>query len=162
VIQDRRRIEQELFSGRLLAVVATSALELGIDIGSLDAVILHGFPWNRAAFWQQVGRAGRRRRASLAVLVTERHPLDQYYARHPDALFSLAAPAACADWSYPPILGAQLQCAAYERVLHLQDDITWFGPTMVSLAEQHLQRLDEQVSPSTINERSWPLHPGYD
>ncbi|RKP04691.1 hypothetical protein THASP1DRAFT_20850, partial [Thamnocephalis sphaerospora] len=101
-------------------------------------------PWNRAALWQQAGRAGRRRQTSLAVLVAEPHPLDQHYARHPEALFALKAPAACADWTYAPVFGAQLQCAAYERVLHLQDDRRWFGDGVLAVAQTHLQQLDEQ------------------
>jgi DEAD/DEAH box helicase domain-containing protein len=123
-------------------VVATSALELGIDIGSLDVVIIHGFPWNRAALWQQAGRAGRRKQASLAIMVADAHPLDQHYTRHPEALFALKAPSAHADWLAESILGQQLQCAAYERVLNLAEDQRWFGDTMSAIANKHLQPLD--------------------
>ncbi|KAF7295264.1 hypothetical protein MIND_01065500 [Mycena indigotica] len=85
--QDRRQIEHDAFTGHLLGIVATNALELGVDIGSLDAVIMLGFPSSVASFRQQAGRAGRRTRDSLAIFVAEALPIDQYYAKHPDRIF---------------------------------------------------------------------------
>src|SRR4029453_14492529 len=82
----RREIEEELFGGHLDGVVATSALELGIDVGGLDAVVLNGFPGTIASFWQQSGRAGRAGQASAAVLVAGADQLDQWIATHPDDL----------------------------------------------------------------------------
>ena len=89
--EDRRRIERALADGELLAVASTSALELGIDIGSLDAAVLTGYPGTRAAMWQQAGRAGRRDTDSLAVLVAQDDPLDQYLVHHPEDLFDKPA-----------------------------------------------------------------------
>ncbi|RKP26654.1 P-loop containing nucleoside triphosphate hydrolase protein [Syncephalis pseudoplumigaleata] len=139
----RRQIEKDMFSGRLLAVVATSALELGIDIGSLDAVVLVGVPWDKAALRQQIGRVGRRQQTSLAILVADEQPLDQYYSRCPDQLFDVA-PAVAADWSHPSVLGAQLQCAAHERVIHVDEDRRWFGPQLAQLCQAHLVEINAQ------------------
>jgi DEAD/DEAH box helicase domain-containing protein len=79
---ERRRIERELFGGKLVGVTATSALELGIDVGGLDAALLVGYPGTVASTWQQAGRAGRRDDPSLAVLIGLDNPLDQFYMRH--------------------------------------------------------------------------------
>ncbi|KAI9594276.1 P-loop containing nucleoside triphosphate hydrolase protein [Syncephalis fuscata] len=147
--KDRRRIEKSMFSGQLLAVIATSALELGVDIGALDAVVLLGVPWNKAALWQQMGRAGRRRQTSMAILVAEEQPLDQYYARRLDQLFEVT-PEIAADWSHSPVLGAQLQCAAYERVIDIEEDQVWFGAKLKELCQAHLIR---------INSRYYRSHP---
>ena len=86
--EERRAIEDELFSGQLAGVVATSALELGIDVGGLDAVVIDGFPGTIASFWQQAGRAGRSGAASAAVLVAGSDQLDQWLATHPDELLT--------------------------------------------------------------------------
>ena len=79
---ERRRIERELFGGKLVGVTATSALELGIDVGGLDAALLVGYPGTVASTWQQAGRAGRGEDPALAVLIGLDNPLDQYYMRH--------------------------------------------------------------------------------
>ena len=99
--EDRRRIERTLADGELLGVASTSALELGIDIGSLDAAVLTGYPGTRAAMWQQAGRAGRRDGDSLAVLVAQDDPLDQYLVHHPDDLFDRPPEAAVIDPDEP-------------------------------------------------------------
>src|SRR5207253_10142431 len=85
--EDRRAIERELANGELLAVASTNALELGIDIGSLDAAVLTGYPGTRASMWQQAGRAGRREAEYLASLVAQDGPPDQYLAEHHEELF---------------------------------------------------------------------------
>jgi DEAD/DEAH box helicase domain-containing protein len=85
--EQRRQIEADLFSGRLIGVTATSALELGIDVGGLDAAVLVGYPGTVASLWQQAGRAGRGSDPSLAVLIGLDNPLDQYFMRHPADLF---------------------------------------------------------------------------
>src|SRR5713101_8767732 len=85
---ERREIERALFSGELLGVAATTALELGVDVGGLDAVVMNGFPGTVAQVWQQAGRAGRSGQESAAVLVGHEDPLDQYYLSHPDVLLS--------------------------------------------------------------------------
>ena len=89
--RERREIEAELFSGRVQAVVATSALELGVDIGGLDACVLNGFPGTIASMWQQAGRAGRGEGTSLAVLVGGADQLDQWLMAHPREVFTRAA-----------------------------------------------------------------------
>ena len=85
--KERREIERKLRDGEIRAVVATNALELGIDIGSLDAVVMAGYPGTIASTWQRAGRAGRRQTTSLAVLVASSAPLDQYIIEHPEYFF---------------------------------------------------------------------------
>jgi DEAD/DEAH box helicase domain-containing protein len=125
--EDRRRIEEDLASGELLGVASTNALELGIDIGALDAAILTGYPGTRASMWQQAGRAGRRSDASLALLVAQDDPLDQYLVQHPEQLFDLPAEAAVIDPSNPYVLVPHLICAAHEQPLTADEAATFFG-----------------------------------
>ena len=112
--QDRRKIEQELFSGQLLGVIATTALELGVDIGSLDAVITVGFPYTLPGLRQQAGRAGRRNKDSLAMLICDPYPLDQHYARNPSEIFDSPYTGLSLDLTNPIVLEGHLQCAADE------------------------------------------------
>jgi DEAD/DEAH box helicase domain-containing protein len=111
---DRRAVEQRLFSGELLGVTATNALELGIDVGSLDAAIVTTFPGTIAAFWQQAGRAGRKQQKSLAVLVGGEDALDQWFMANPSDLFARHHEAAVVNPSNPLITEAHIGCAAYE------------------------------------------------
>ncbi len=122
---ERRAIEADLAEGRLRAVVATSALELGIDIGTLDACILDGFPGTIASLWQQSGRAGRSQRRSLAVLVAGEDQLDQWLMAHPDQVFSRSPEAAVVNPSNPFVALAHLGCAAYELPLVPADEVWW-------------------------------------
>jgi len=115
--QERRQIEQELFSGQLLGVVATTALELGIDIGDLEATVLTGYPGSIASTWQQAGRSGRGRDDSLSFLIGLDNPLDQYFMRHPDFFFQKIVENALVNPSNPYILRAHLLCAAWEMPL---------------------------------------------
>jgi DEAD/DEAH box helicase domain-containing protein len=115
--EERRALERALAEGELLAVASTSALELGIDIGSLDAAVLAGYPGTRASMWQQAGRAGRRSESSLAFLVAQDDPLDQYLVTHPDDLFRKPAEAAVIDPTNPYVVGPHLLCAAREHPL---------------------------------------------
>ncbi|BGP03230.1 ATP-dependent 3'-5' DNA helicase [Rhodotorula toruloides] len=124
--QDRRKIEQEMFSGQLLGVIATTALELGIDIGSLDAVITVGFPYTLPGLRQQAGRAGRRNKDSLAMLICDPFPLDQHYARNPDLIFSSPFQKMALDLDNPLVLEAHIQCAADEIPLHPVEDAVYF------------------------------------
>jgi DEAD/DEAH box helicase domain-containing protein len=135
--EQRREIERALAAGELTAIAATNALELGIDIGSLDAAVLVGYPGTRASMWQQAGRAGRRGRGSLAVLVAQDDPLDQYLVHHPEALFDRPPEAAVIDPENPFVLEPHLRCAARELPLDPEDARTFFGPA----AEPALQRL---------------------
>ena len=113
--EQRREIERGLRpGGGLLGVTATSALELGIDIGDLDASLLVGFPGTIASLWQQAGRAGRGTRHALSVLIALDNPLDQYFMRHPGDLFGRPHEHALIDPGNPYILEQHLPCAAHE------------------------------------------------
>ncbi len=127
--QDRRRIERELFGGELLGVVATNALELGIDSGGLDATVLAGYPGSIASTWQQAGRSGRSRGESLSFLVAMDNPLDQYFMRHPDYFFQKGFESVLVNPDNPYILRAHLLCAAWERPLSGADEKI-FGPAL--------------------------------
>lgn len=122
---ERRAIEEELFCGELRGVVTTNALELGVDIGGLDACVLDGFPGTIASFWQQAGRAGRERQQSLAVLVAGDDQLDQWLVRHPHELFTRPAEPAVINPANPFVLGPHLGCAAFERPLTHGDERWW-------------------------------------
>jgi len=123
---DRRRIEAGLAAGDLLGVVTTNALELGVDIGGLDASILTTYPGTIASFRQQTGRAGRRQRDSLGVLVAGEDALDQYFMRHPEQLFARPAEAAVVNPTNPHVLDRHLGCAAAEAPL-VPEDRDFFG-----------------------------------
>ncbi len=110
----RREIEQGLRSGKVRAVVATSALELGVDIGQMEAALLAGYPGTIASTWQQAGRAGRGDWPALSVLVTSANPLDQFLARHPDYFFGRSPEQALVNPDNPLILLGHLRCAAFE------------------------------------------------
>ena len=112
--KERREIEAKLRDGDIRAVVATNALELGIDIGSLDAVVMAGYPGTIASTWQRAGRAGRRQTASLAVLVASSAPLDQYIIEHPEYFFDRPPESACINPDNLEILLSHLKCAAFE------------------------------------------------
>jgi DEAD/DEAH box helicase domain-containing protein len=124
--KDRRRIEQALFSGELLGVTATNALELGIDVGGLDAAVITTFPGTIASFRQQAGRSGRNQREAMVVLVAGQDALDQYYVTHPEDLFSRPAEAAVVNPANPEILAAHIGCAAHEIPL-VPDDRDYLG-----------------------------------
>jgi DEAD/DEAH box helicase domain-containing protein len=112
--RERREIERRLRDGEIRAVVATNALELGIDIGSLDAVVMAGYPGTIASSWQRAGRAGRRQGTSAAVLVASSAPLDQYIVEHPDYFFGRSPEHAYINSENLEILLAHIKCAAFE------------------------------------------------
>ncbi|HXA52389.1 MAG TPA: DEAD/DEAH box helicase, partial [Candidatus Acidoferrum sp.] len=118
--RERREIERKLRAGEIRAVVATNALELGIDIGSLDAVVMAGYAGTIASSWQRAGRAGRRQGTSAAVLVASSAPLDQYIVEHPDYFFERSPEHAYINPENLEILLAHIKCAAFE--LPLRDD----------------------------------------
>jgi DEAD/DEAH box helicase domain-containing protein len=119
--EERRAVEKKLLEGDLVAVVSTNALELGIDIGSLEVVIQGGFPGTRASFWQQIGRAGRRNRKAHAFVMLRMSPVDQYVAMHPDWLLDRAAEHAVVDRDNLMIQLAHVRAAAAELPLTLDD-----------------------------------------
>jgi DEAD/DEAH box helicase domain-containing protein len=123
--RERREIEGKLRAGEIRGVVATNALELGIDIGSLDAVVMAGYPGTIASTWQRAGRAGRRQVASVAVLVASSAPLDQFIIEHPEYFFGQSPEHACINADNLEILLAHLKCAAFELPLA---DGERFGP----------------------------------
>ncbi len=112
--EERRQIEAGLRDGSVRGVVATNALELGIDIGELDACVMLGYPGSIASFWQQAGRAGRRRNASVAVMVSSATPLDQYLAAHPEYLFRQSPEHARLAPDNLGVLAAHVACATFE------------------------------------------------
>ena len=124
--QQRRDIERRLFNGELLGVTATNALELGVDIGGVDACVMTGYPGTVASTWQQAGRAGRRQGEALAVLVAADNPLDQFLMKQPEYFFGKAHEHAALDPTNRHILGGHLLCAAYERPL-IDEDFALFG-----------------------------------
>lgn len=142
--KDRRAIEDALKDGSLRGVVTTNALELGIDIGSLDGVIISGYPGTMISVRQQAGRSGRRSGESFAVLVAFENPLDQYFMRHPQAFFSRPCEHAVVDTGNPYILSGHLLCAAAELPVDPERDGRWFGadlPEMLAAFERvHLLR----------------------
>ncbi|KHL15115.1 DEAD/DEAH box helicase domain-containing protein [Mumia flava] len=125
--EERRAIETDLREGRLLGLATTNALELGIDIAGLDAVLTTGFPGTRAALRQQFGRAGRRGGSALGVLVARDDPLDTYLVHHPEALLGAPVEATVLDPSNPHVIAGHLAAAAQETAL-TEGDLELFGP----------------------------------
>lgn len=151
--KERRQIERELFNGQLLGVVATNALELGIDIGDLDATVLAGYPGSIASTWQQAGRSGRSQEQSMSFLVALDGPLDQYFMRHAGFFFQKSVENALVNPGNPYILRAHLLCAAWECPLDA-DDEKFFGPALID----ERQLLEEQGILRERNQK-WYLSP---
>ena len=148
--EERRAIERALFSGELRGVVSTNALELGVDIGGLDAVVMIGAPPTLASAWQQAGRAGRKGAPALVVLVAYNDTVDQYLMHHPDYFFGRSPEAAVIDPHNPYILAHQLACAAYELPLG-PEDAHAFGPQTAAI----LEALEDAGETRTIDRRSY-------
>lgn len=136
--QDRRRIESEMFEGKLMGIIATTALELGVDIGSLDAVITVGFPYSISNLRQQSGRAGRRNKDSLSVLVGDCFPTDQYYMQNPDEIFTKPNCELQVDLQNILVLEGHIQCAAYEMPIRTDEDVVYFGKNLEEIAVERM------------------------
>lgn len=136
--QDRRRIESEMFGGRLMGIVATTALELGVDIGSLDAVVTMGFPYTIANLRQQSGRAGRRNRDSLSVLVGDCFPVDQYYMQNPDEIFTKPNCELQVDLGNELVVEGHVQCAAFEMPVQPDEDVKFLGKMLPEICSSRL------------------------
>ncbi len=121
--KERREIEQRLFNNELLGVISTSALELGIDIGELDACILVGYPGSISSTWQRAGRVGRKGQESLIAMIAIQDALDQYFMRHPDAFFEKTHEAGVIDPENKNILKKHLPCASSEIYLKADDRV---------------------------------------
>jgi DEAD/DEAH box helicase domain-containing protein len=132
--KERRAIEQAVFKGKLSGLSATNAMELGVDIGNLDAVVLNGYPGSPSSFWQQVGRAGRGTRDGLAIFVAHNDPLEQFLLREPERLLAARQENVAANPANPTILSQHLVCAAYERPI-APSEFDSFGDTALAAAE---------------------------
>ncbi|XBI43427.1 hypothetical protein VPH35_108198 [Triticum aestivum] len=130
VASDRRRIEADLLSGRLRGVAATNALELGNDVGHVDATLHLGFPGSIASLWQQAGRSGRRSKDSIAVYVAFDGVVDQYFMNYPDKLFGKPIERCHVDAQNQKVLRQHLACTAVENQLRPDRDEPYFGATM--------------------------------
>ncbi len=152
--EERRALERALAEGELLGVASTNALELGVDIAGLDAVVVAGFPGTRASFWQQAGRAGRAGRDALVVLLARDDPLDTYLVHHPQALLGAPIESCVLDPGNPHLLRPQLACAAAELPLTESDLVTLFPATAAR------EVIVEMVADGTLRHRPagwfWP------
>ena len=133
---DRRRIESEMRTGKLRAVAATNALELGIDIGGVDAVLMTGYPGSISGLRQQAGRAGRKMADSVAILVASGSPIDQYLMSHPEYLTGRSPESALIDPDHPVILLGHLECAAFELPFKENEP---FGTVNSDLLAEYMQ-----------------------
>lgn len=147
--EQRRKIERGLFDGDLTGVIATNALELGVDVGDLDASVLVGYPGSISSTWQQAGRAGRGLRPSLAIMVAESDPIDQFLMRDPEYLLDARNERAVVDTENAYVLAEHLQCAAYELPITQYDSGLFGGSTeeVVSVIQEmgYLTRQGERL-----------------
>jgi DEAD/DEAH box helicase domain-containing protein len=138
--EERRALEKELRSGALTGLASTNALELGVDISGLDAVIVSGWPGTRSSLWQQWGRAGRSHGDALGVFVAREDPLDHYVLEHPETVFGQPVEAVVLDPANPHVLGPHLAAAAAEKPLTEEDTQFWFGTGSIELLPDLVER----------------------
>ena len=134
-IKERRTIERGLFEGKLLGLSATNAMELGVDVGSLDAVVMNGYPGTASSYWQQSGRAGRGSKDGLSIMVAHEDPLEHYLARNPSLLMEARNESVSLNPENRQILTAHLKCAAQERPLS-PSELARFGGSALDTAEE--------------------------
>ncbi|RCI13960.1 hypothetical protein L249_8119 [Ophiocordyceps polyrhachis-furcata BCC 54312] len=135
---DRRMIEVNMFEGKLMGIVATTALELGVDIGTLDCVMTWGFPYTIANLRQQSGRAGRRNKDSLSILVGDGFPTDQHFMQNPDELFTRPNAELRVDLENMLVREGHIQCAAFEMPIRPEQDGQYFGRDLAQICHERL------------------------
>lgn len=143
--EERRLVERGLIDGSIRGVATTDALELGVDVGALDAVVIVGWPGTTASFWQQAGRAGRRGQQASVVFVADDNPLDHFLLRHPTQLYERPLEHAVTDLSNPYVLLPHLRCAAWELPLSEGED--FFAPVAIA------PLLDDEVAAGNLRKR---------
>lgn len=157
---DRRKIEREMFHGNLKAVISTNALELGIDIGGLDAVLMCGFPLSLANFHQQSGRAGRRSKDSMTVVVASDSPVDQHYVAHPELLTnsndSNSFQDLVLDFTNMLIVEGHVQCAAFELPINIERDKIYFDEKLLTTICHERLKQDKNGFHTNIRFLPWP------
>lgn len=162
--EERRALERALADGELYGLATTNALELGVDIAGLDAVVIAGFPGTVSSFWQQAGRSGRRGQTALIVLIARDDPLDTYLVHHPAALLDKPIEQVVIDPVNPYVLGPQLLCAAIELPL-TTSEVTQLGAGQVAdtlVGDGLLRRRAEKYFPAPALLESGGPHAGVD